>query len=59
MNRVAATSTLGADWSVTTLTQRVRRVADSPRNGSILYKLSFVWPRKASQDGPPASGSGR
>jgi hypothetical protein len=43
MNRVAATSTLGADWSVTTLTQRVRRVADSHRNRSILYKLSFVW----------------
>src|SRR5499433_1959727 len=49
MNRVAATSTLDADWSVTTLTQRVRRVTDSPRNGSILYKLSSCGREKRAR----------
>jgi hypothetical protein len=36
-------------------TQR-RRLA---LNRSILQRLSFMWPRNVSQDGPPESGSGR
>jgi hypothetical protein len=34
----------------------VRNVADSQRNRSILQRLSFVWPRKVSQEGPPEPG---
>ena len=30
--------------------------ADSQRNKSQLHKLSFVWPRNVSQDGPADSG---
>jgi hypothetical protein len=37
-------------------TQWVRSVADSLRNKSTLHKLSFIWPRNVSQDGPPDSG---
>src|SRR5262249_13146727 len=37
-------------WSITTRTQWVLRVADSQRNRSQLHKLSFVWPRKVSQE---------
>src|SRR5271169_3313957 len=39
--------------SMTTRTQWVRKVADSHRNRSVLQRLSFMWPRKVSQDGPP------
>ena len=31
----------------------VRNVADSHRNRSILQRLSFMWPRNVSQEGPP------
>src|SRR5215472_2505973 len=41
------------NWSITTRTQCVVKVADAHRNKSQLHKLSFVWPRKVSQDGPP------
>src|SRR5215469_7205610 len=41
------------NWSITTSTQCVRRLSDSKRNRSLLYKLSLAWPRKVSQDGPP------
>src|SRR5262249_3263736 len=37
----------------------VRRARDSQRNKSALHKLSFVLPRKVSQDGPPEPDSGR
>src|SRR2546428_8677730 len=43
---------------MTTRTQWVRNVADSQLNRSILQRLSFRWPRKVSQDGPPESFSG-
>jgi hypothetical protein len=46
-------------WSITTNTQCVRKVADSHRNKSTLHRLSFIWPRKVSQDGPPVPGAGR
>ena len=39
-------------WSITTNTQCVRRIADSHRNKSTLHRLSFIWPRNVSQDGP-------
>jgi hypothetical protein len=45
--------------SITTRTQRVRNVADSQRNRSILQRLSFVWPRKVRQEGPPEPGLGQ
>src|SRR2546425_8990518 len=45
--------------SITTSTQCVRKVSDSQRNRSALHKLSFVWPRKVSQEGPPDPDSGR
>src|ERR1700694_4872146 len=38
---------------MTTRTQWVRNVADSHRNRSTLQRLSFMWPRNVSQDGPP------
>src|SRR5437016_9190296 len=34
-------------------------VADSHRNRSMLQRLSFMWPRKVSQEGPPESWPGR
>ena len=37
----------------------VRKVADSHRNRSKLQRLSFTWPMKVSQDGPPESCPGR
>src|SRR6266851_6794806 len=37
---------------MTTRTQWVRNVADSHRNRSTLQRLSFMWPRKVSQEGP-------
>ena len=40
------------NWSITTRTQHVLRVADSHRKRSQLHKLSFVWPRNVSQEGP-------
>src|SRR5690242_3036866 len=46
------------NWSITTRTQCVFKVADSHRNKSQLHKLSFMWPRNVSQDGPPESDSG-
>ena len=33
--------------------------ADSHRSKSQLHRLSFEWPRKVSQEGPPESDSGR
>ncbi len=39
--------------------QWVRSVADSHRNRSMLQRLSFMWPRKVSQEGPPESWPGR
>ena len=47
------------NWSITTRTQCVFKVADSHRNKSQLHRLSLVWPRNVSQDGPRASDSGR
>jgi hypothetical protein len=47
------------NWSITTRTQCVFKVADSQRNRSQLHKLSFVWPRKLSQDGPCEPEFGR
>src|SRR5215471_17792481 len=41
------------NWSITTRTQCVVKVADAQRSKSQLHKLSLVWPRKVSQDGPP------
>src|SRR5829696_5653835 len=41
------------NWSITTRTQCVLRVADSQRNRSQLHRLSFAWPRNVSQEGPP------
>ena len=38
-----------------TRTQCVLKVADSHRNKSQLHKLSFMWPRNVSQEGPPES----
>jgi hypothetical protein len=34
------------------------KVADSHRNRSQLHKLSFMWPIKVSQEGPPEFDSG-
>ena len=34
-------------------------LADAHRSKSQLHKLSLVWPRKMSQDGPPESAFGR
>src|SRR6266576_467339 len=36
-----------------------RNAADSHLNRSILQRLSFMWPRKVSQEGPPESCPGR
>ena len=33
----------------------MRKVADSQRNRSMLKRLSFMWPRNVSQDGPAPS----
>jgi hypothetical protein len=44
---------------MTTRTQCVRNVNDSQRKRSALHKLSFVWPRNVSQDGPADPDSGR
>ena len=44
---------------MTTRAQWVRNDADSHLNRSMLQKLSFMWPRDVSQDGPPESDSGR
>jgi hypothetical protein len=44
-------------WSITTSTQWVMRVADSHRNRSTLHKLSFACPRTGNQDGPPRPAS--
>src|SRR5262249_38789979 len=46
------------NWSITTKIQWVVNVADSHRNRSQLHRLSFIWPRNVSQDGPE-SESGR
>src|SRR5258705_4791455 len=46
-------------WSIRTRTQWVRNVADSHLNRSILQRLSFTWPRKVSQEGPPESCPGQ
>src|ERR1700687_3596042 len=35
------------------------QVADSYLNRSILQRLSFMWPRKVSQEGPPEFCPGR
>ena len=39
--------------------QWVRSIADSHRNRSILQRLSFMWPRNVSQEGPPEGCPGR
>ena len=43
-------------WSMTTMTQCEFRINDSQRNRSTLHRLSLLWPRKVSQDGPLESG---
>ncbi len=43
------------DATNSTKTQWVRNVADSHLNRSILQRLSFMWPRKVNQEGPPES----
>src|SRR5262249_49024 len=45
-------------WSMTTNTQYVRNATDSKRIRSRLQKLSFMWPRNVSQDGPSPFGTG-
>ena len=45
--------------SMTTRTQWDRKVAGSHLNRSILQRLSFICPRKVSQEGPPESCPGR
>src|SRR5215469_1310660 len=40
-------------------TQWVRNTADSHLNKSMLQRLSLMWPRKVSQEGPPESCPGR
>src|SRR5206468_5509495 len=44
---------------MTTRTQWVRNVADSHLNRSMLQRLSFMWPRKVSQEGPSESCPGK
>jgi hypothetical protein len=44
---------------MTTSTQWLRSVADSHRNRSVLYRLSFACPKNVSHDGPFESDSGR
>ena len=44
---------------MTTRIQWARKVADSHLNRSILQRLSFIWPRKVSQDGLLEFFSGR
>ena len=44
---------------VSTRAHWVLSVADSQRNRSQLRKLSFVWPRNVSQEGPPDPNSGQ